>query len=50
MDLYEVATLVTPRFRDSFIFEVTATRREQSDLCSLRVMLPPVTISLATQR
>jgi len=38
------------RFRYSFIYHVTSTRRQRGDLFSLRVKLPPVTTSLITQR
>jgi len=34
------------RFRSSFICQGTSTRRQQSDLFSFRVKLPPVTTSL----
>jgi len=34
----------------SFICQVGLARRKQSDLCGLRVKLPPVTTSLTTQR
>jgi len=38
------------RFRYSFICQGTSTRRQRSDIFSLRVKLPPVTTSLAIQR
>jgi len=38
------------RFRYSFICQGTSTRRQWSDLFGLWVKLPPVTISLTTQR
>jgi len=34
------------RFRYSFIYQGTSTRRQRSDLFGLRVKLPPVTTSL----
>jgi len=34
------------RFRSSFICQGTSTRKQRSDLCGLRVKLPPVTTSL----
>jgi len=37
-------------FRSSFIGQGTTTRRQRRDLFSLRVKLPPVTISLITQK
>jgi len=37
-------------FRYSFICLGTSTRKQQRDLFSLRVKLPPVTTNLTTQR
>jgi len=34
------------RFRSAFICQGTSTRRQRSNLCDLRVKLPPVTTSL----
>jgi len=36
--------------RSSFICQGTSTSRQRSDLCGLRVMLPPVITSLTTHR
>jgi len=38
------------RFRYSFICQGTSTRRQRSNLISLRVKLPPVTTCLTTRR